>query len=210
METINLQKEDVITAYNEANEEGKKLLKNLFSKIDFTPKDDRPVTERVKTFEDACNELCKNNPDHPFVLAHDFITNELGDGASHDLVAYLKLRVIVAALNEGWEPQFTEGEYRWYPWYYLYKSKEEYEAESESWKEKHPLVLFGGFALIGARCGFVSSLSNNAPSHTIAIFGSRLCLQSEALADYCGKQFADLWADFYLIRKTNDTNTKTK
>jgi len=198
---MEIKLDNIVNAYNKADDNGKQIIKNLFPDVDFTPKDNRPVTERIKTFEDACNELCKTNPDHPFVLAHDFITNELGDSASHDLVAYLKLRVIVAALNEGWEPQFTEGEYRWYPWFWFYKTKAEYEAESESWKENHPLVLFGGGAHFGAICGFVYASSYNAPSDTNAYFGSRLCLKSEALADYCGKQFAELWADFYLIRK---------
>lgn len=41
----------------------------------------------------------------------------------------------------------------------------------------------------------------NAPSNTRANIGSRLCLKSEALATYCGKQFIRLWADFNLIIK---------
>ena len=195
---MEIKPENVIRAYELADANSKNILKNLFPDIDFERRiDNRPVTERNKTFDDACDAL---GADHPFVLQYDYIANEM-DNVSPDVEAYLKLRIVVAALNEGWEPQFTEGEYRWYPWYYLYKSKEEYEAESESWKEKHPLVLFGGCALDGATCGFVYANSLHAPSSAGASLGSRLCLQSEALADYCGKQFADLWADFYLIRK---------
>lgn len=197
---MEIKLDNIVNAYIKADDNGKQIIKNLFPDVDFTLKDNRPVTERIKTFEDACNELCKTNPDHPFVLANDFITNELGDSASHDLVAYLKLRVIVAALNEGWEPQFTEDEYRWYPWFWLYKTKADYEAEADSWKEKHPRVLFSGDASYGANAGIVCAHSYYAPSYAAAYVGSRLCLKSEALADYCGKQFADLWADFYLIR----------
>ena len=69
--------------------------------------DIRPVTERVKTFEDACNEL---GPKHPFVLQYKFNYNE-EDGWSdnadtRDFSAYLKLRIITAALNGGW---FADG-----------------------------------------------------------------------------------------------------
>ncbi len=194
---MEIKTENIVNAYNKADGYGKQIIKNLFPDVDFAPRDTRPVRERIKTFEDACDAL---GADHPFVLQYDYIANEM-DSVSPDVEAYLKLRIVVAALNEGWEPQFTESEYCWYPWYYLYKSKEEYEAEDESWKEKHPLVLIGGDARDGANCGFVCANSDNAPSYTYAYIGSRLCLKSEALADYCGKQFANLWADFYLIRK---------
>jgi len=63
----------------------------------------KPITERIKTFEDAFN-LCYNP-----TLMREYVNNQ---NASTDLVAYLKLRIIIAALNEGWEPKFTEDEYR--------------------------------------------------------------------------------------------------
>ena len=194
---MEIKEKNIIAAYKAANEEIKALFKTMFPEINFTQKDTRPVTERIRTFDDACAEL---GDDNPLVQEYQVIISTI-DCPKHDLEAYLQLRIITAALNEGWEPQFTEGEYRWYPWYYLYKTKEEYEAESESWKEKHPLVLFGGAARYGAYCGFVYARSISAPSNADARIGSRLCLKSEALADYCGKQFATLWADFYLIRK---------
>lgn len=72
-------------------------------------KDNRPVTERIKTFEDACNELGEENV---FVQAYrtaEFNTSGNQNDVS-DVVAYLKLRVIAEALNEGWEPHFTTDE----------------------------------------------------------------------------------------------------
>ena len=36
---------------------------------------------------------------------------------------------------------------------------------------------------------------------TSAVFDSRLCFKSEALATYCGQQFIKLWADFNMIKK---------
>lgn len=49
--------------------------------------------------------------------------------------------------------------------------------------------------------GLASAYSYNAPSYTYANVGSRLCLKSDTLAVYCGKQFINIWADFCLIRK---------
>ncbi len=190
---MEISTEKLKAAYEAASGEGKAMIRSMFP--DFKPS---PI-ETIKTFADACEALEEG---HNLVKEYYVCINELGvDRISPDLVAYLKLRVIVAALNEGWKPQFTEGEYRWYPWFWLYNTKADYEAESERWKENHPLVLFGGGAGLGVSAGFVCAYSNIAPSPSDAHFGSRLCLKSKELANYCGRQFADLWVDFYLIRK---------
>lgn len=90
----------------------------VFGEDTFKPKD---IMERVKTFEDACREL---GEDHPFVSAYTaWIKHEEFDD-QEDILAYMKLRIICAALNEGWEPQFTEDEWRYYPWFWLYTQKE--------------------------------------------------------------------------------------
>lgn len=83
-------------------------------------KDNRPVTERIKTFDDAREAL---GDEHPFVKEYWRVVNVDLD-ITQDLIAYLKLRIIVAALNEGWEPKFETGEYRYFPWFY---TKEEYD-----------------------------------------------------------------------------------
>ena len=80
-------------AYAAADESGKSLLRNLFPDADLN-KDNRPVTERIKTFEDACQEL---GEEHPFVVAYRAIEDI--DECSGDIEAYLNLRIIVAAMN---------------------------------------------------------------------------------------------------------------
>lgn len=159
---------------------------NVLTLVDDEPED---VMERVRTFKDALNEL---GPDHP--LARQY--NNIGDVDS-DLLAYMKLRIVVSALNEGWTPKFTENEYRYYPWFILY-TKDEYERLSQ--KEKDAAVLFGGSADNGALAGLVFAGSRSVPSNSSAHarIGSRLCLKSEALAMYCGKQFKELWFDYYI------------
>lgn len=162
--------------------------------------DNRPITERVKTFEDAVKILGVN---HPFVRQYNAAilgseNIDESDRDTADLVAYYKLRIITAALNEGWEPKFTEGEWRHYPWYILY-TQAGWDKLPEA--EKEGGVLFGGAANYGAGAGFVYACSSDAPSPAHAYFGSRLCFRTEALATYAGRQFAALYADFYFIRK---------
>lgn len=49
--------------------------------------------------------------------------------------------------------------------------------------------------------GLAHAYSIYSPSGAAAYVGSRLCLKSDTLAVYCGKQFINIWADFCLIRK---------
>ena len=156
--------------------------------------DARPITERVKTYKDACKILGKD-PLEKYIDK----TVELENGEKFvsysipiDEVAYIQLKTIIEALNEGWKPQLKEGEYRWYPWFYLY-TKEEIERKSKNDLKRQRGLLLGGSALHGAVCGFASVDSYYSPSNASARFGSRLCLKSEELADYCGKQFIEIW-----------------
>ncbi len=150
-----------------------------------------PITERVKTFRDAVSILGK---EHPLVKEWYVVYT---DNCSADLIAYLKLRIITAALNEGWEPQFTEDEYRYYPWFALC-TQEEWNGLDEEIKRER--VLFGGDDY-RVNVGFMCVDSIVAPLGANATLGSRLCFKTSDLARYAGRQFADLYADFYLIRK---------
>lgn len=181
---------NIKAAYRTATESERTLLFTLFPDLHLgeEEKDNRPVTERIKTFEDACREIG---------VAPEEYENKFAN-APADVIAFLKLRVITAALNEGWEPKFTEDEWRWYPWFCLW-TDEELSEKSDEWKKEHVLKSFDNYQ--GEWAGFAYALSPDAPSNTFAYIGSRLCYKSETLADYSGRQFADLWADFYLIRK---------
>ena len=185
--------ENVKAAFNTADESGKKLLLALFPELSSETAqkaDNRPVTERIKTFEDA---MLKLGEEHPFVKEW-----HCGENLSPELEAYLQLRVICAALNEGWEPKFTEDEVRWFPWFWLY-TQDEINNMDEQEKQARHLISTGDYETEYA--GFACAHSADAPSATYSYFGSRLCLKSEALAVYCGKQFIDLWADFNLVRR---------
>lgn len=195
---MEIKLENAQAAFNTADESTKKVLLALLPELkekEAQRAANRPITERVKTFEDACHEL---GADHPFVLAyHNANIPEVIDD-NRDILAYMKLRIICAALNEGWQPEFTENEWRWYPWFTLW-TEEELSEKDDEWKSKRAIIPIDDYS--GNYAGFVFAVSINAPSDANTNIGSRLCLKSEALATYCGKQFISLWADFNLIKK---------
>lgn len=167
-------------------------------------KDNRPVTERIKTFEDACNEL---GEDHPMVSVYDALVTRangeqsLAEWMGKDVVAFLKLRIITEALNEGWHPKFTEDEYRYYPWFYIY-TKEEYDNFSEEEKRRCVGRASSGAGAVG---GLVCASAGSASSSSGALGGARLAFSNRDLAEYAGKQFIDIWADFVFEISDNES-----
>ena len=177
---------------------GKKAVwvNGVLTLVDEKPQD---VTERIKTFADACREL---GSDHPFVKAYDGYVSHIHqhDMNDYDLVAYLQLRIITAALNEGWEPQFTKGERRWYFWYDLI-TKEQYDKLSA--EDRGRVVGRGGYSA-HAYCGLVYAHASYASSLSNTYHGSRLAFKSEKLAAYAGRQFAEIYADFCFKPKSEE------
>ena len=179
-EKISIQRENVLNAYKQATKDQKALLENMFGRDIFKPQN---IMERVKTFEDACEVLGEY---HQYVMAYrEWI--RIYYSYCKDISAYLKLRIICAALNEGWKPTFSDGECRYYPWFYIY-TKEEYEKLNEDEKKK---------------CRVVGQSHDNAYAYTgvqaslsSAFCSSRLVFKTRELAEYCEKQFIDIWADY--------------
>ena len=70
-----------------------------------TPK---PVTERIKNFEDVLSDLG--------IDLEDF--EEDCEDLTSDEVAYRQLKFITKVFNDGWEPDWTNSsEYKYYPWF---------------------------------------------------------------------------------------------
>lgn len=175
--------------------EGKKAewVNGVLTLVDDTPKDINELKERVKTFEDACNTLGEN---HPFVRAYNGYAKNIPEENENDVdvLAFLKLRIICAALNEGWEPTFGEDECRFYPWFYIY-TKEEYEELDEYTKTLCcvPLRSVSNAFAVG---GIVFASAGDAGLSSRSNYGVRLAFKTKELAEYCGKQFIDIWTDF--------------
>lgn len=164
--------------------------------IDEKQQDNRPVTERIKTFEDAYYAL---GDEHPLVREWNAIADVVrtAGGFSNELIAYLKIRIIAAALNEGWEPTFEKGEYRWAPWFSLYTQSEIDEMDED---DKGRVLGRSNFSA-NARAGVAYSNTGYASTYSRPYYGGRLCFKSEALAEYAGTQFLKEWSDLMMFTK---------
>lgn len=130
------------------------------------------ITDRVKTYADACA-----------VLGIKETLPDVGGLRPKDrpsVTAYYKLIVIAQALNEGWEPDWTnEDQPKWFPWFYFDREKNK-------------------------TAGFAFAYTNYAPTSASAYFGSRLCFKTEALCAYAARQFEPLYEAWILY--PNDVN----
>ena len=163
-------------------------INGVLTLVDEQKEDDHPVTERIKTFEDAVDIL---GDEHQAVFDYYAVADSL---CSKDILAFAKLRVIVVALNEGWKPTFDEDECRYYPWFYIYTQKE-YEELDEDEKKTCRVVGRSNYNS-NAIDGLVYAIAYYASSDSYSYYGSRLAFKTRELAEYCSKQFIDEWADF--------------
>lgn len=163
-------------------------INGVLTLVDEPKVDNRQVTERIKTFEDAREAL---GDEHPLVKEYWGVVNVDLD-ITQDLIAYLKLRIIVAAINEGWEPKFEKGEYRYFPRFYFY-TKEEYDKLDDEVKGR--CVLRSGY-YTNSYYGFDLTITYHDASYSFTCFGSRLAFRTRELAAYAGRQFIEEWADF--------------
>lgn len=181
MKELKISVENARAAYDNTDANGRELLEHLLGKEIFA----QDIKDRVKTFTDALRVL--GTPEE--LISDDFFKEQ--EKLGEDVVAMLKLRVIAEALNEGWRPKFDGDECRFYPWFYIY-TKKEYEELDEDEKKECRVVgrsHFNAYALGGV----VYASANNASSYSYAYYGSRLAFKTRELAEYCGKQFIEIW-----------------
>lgn len=182
--TIEVKVEDIKRAFDEADDKVKNGILNSFPQF----KEDLPVTDRVKTFRDACREVCID-PSMYFIRC---------ENEPADVIAYMKLRVICKALNEGWTPQFVKGEFRYFPYFRLYSCED---IISMSEEEKSRVVFRSDSGHAYAYGGVSCANANNDPASSYESLGSRLVFKTRELTEYAGKQFIDLWTDFCFTKK---------
>ena len=185
METLNIDKEKAINAYQQGSEEQKKALEKVFGVETFKPK---TIKDRIKTFDDALKELGK---DHPLVKEYNVINN---NKTTYNTKLYSQLCVITAALNEGWRPKFVEGEKRYFPYFRLYSSEE----ISRMSKEEKSRVVYRSYGSANANGGVSYANANNDSANVDANVGSRLAFKTKELAEYAGRQFIDLYNKVFL------------
>lgn len=185
---LKISAENALAAYNNTDANGRELLEHLFGKEIFA----QDIKDKVKTFEDAVAIL---GDEHPLVAQFRVIESSFKEADNNlHLFAYARLVIIAEALNEGWKPKFDGDECRYYPWFYIY-TKAEYEELDEDEKKECRVV---GRSNINAYAhgGVVYAYANSASSSSYTSYGSRLAFKTRELAEYCGKQFIDIWEKF--------------
>ena len=154
METLKIDKNKARKLYKTAAPEFKEMLIDTFGKEFLSGN----IMDRIKSFEDACGEL-------GFPL--DVVTS-YSRILTKDEMAYFKLKLIIKALNEGWEPNWNDSnEIKWVP-----------------------VFKFGS--------GFGFSHSHYDTWDTTTGVGSRLCFKSEELCKYADTQFQSIYNDYLI------------
>jgi hypothetical protein len=116
----------------------------------------------IKSFEDACGHLGIDPLKLPDVSA-------LSEEFSKPIIAYYKLIIIFKAINNGWEPDWSNSDqYKYFPWL---------------------SVLSSGFGFSRSRCVY---------GCTDAVVGSRLCTDTSEKSRYIANQFESEYKDFLL------------
>lgn len=180
MSEIKITTEKVREAYKKGNDCVKSVLHNLFGEDVCAPKN---VMDRVKTFEDACIETGTD------IQAFNEMTKNLDE----HVVTYMKLSIIVKALNEDDKfPYFTKDEWRYYPYFWLY-TKDEYEKMNAKDREKISRVLFRSYYYADSYGGVAYADALAVASNAANAVGARLAFRNKELALYAGKQFIDLY-----------------
>lgn len=127
-------------------------------------------SERIKSFEEACLSLGLDPTQLPVVA-------NLPEKDQQSIIAFYKLTIIIRALNEGWEPNWSDfSERRFYNYLYI-----------------------GGDAYDGSVCGLSASSADNVFSGADSSVGARLCFKSRDLAEYAYSQFKELYWQYVLI-----------
>jgi len=106
LEVIKISKSNARKLYS-TMPEFKSTLEDTFGKAFFTGK----ITDRIKTYEDACVELGVEPLDEKKLRSFGFTDDEIN---------YRKLKTVTKALNEGWVPDWTNSnQAKWYPYFRL-------------------------------------------------------------------------------------------
>lgn len=120
------------------------------------------ITEKIKSFEAACEVLGIE----PASVVPVFGVN-VDEKIQKSAIAFVKLAIITKALNEGWEPDFSDyDQYKYFPWF-----------RKDS---------------AGLACAFTYC----TVTFTAAHIGSRLGFKTNELCDYAKEQFKELYVEY--------------
>lgn len=173
----NLQK-DVMSAYKSGNEEVKNMLTNLFPDMDFKAN----VMDRIKTWEDVCNELNIPNGWENDLALHIYDTFHFNEGEMKCAIAHMKILAIAKALNEGWK--LTKDAKERKEGYGVYWVRRDGVRGDVDFQVSSDYYL--GYVRVTSSFGRMSWL-----------FVPQLSFRTQELAEYAVLQFPDIWREYY-------------
>ncbi|MCR5504098.1 MAG: hypothetical protein K6E94_00730 [Elusimicrobiaceae bacterium] len=186
------------------SQEVKDVLAALFCKPENKPNLDD--YKSIKTYEDACEAL-----DLTPIYSDDaakavcFHINQHWDyrqDLPKHIIALMKLEVISRALwGRNWEPKPDASGDKWfyYPWFALFTQDEIDKMDDAEFERR---ALLAGTASSGASAGFGYLLTTARSSYAYAAVGFRLCQETEEKAEYFGRQFINIWAEYLAFNFT--------
>ena len=191
---IQIEKEKVQAAYNDACGGIKEMLITLFGKEACeTAKPTLDDYKTIKSYEDACEVLgltpilSKNRNKAIYAQFSDFY--DFWQNMPKHIVALMKLEIISRALwGKDFQPKpDVEGkEAYYYPCFALFTQKE-VEAMDKKKRKSMLSASFGDH--MSHDVGFGSLFTNDRSSSSNASLGFRLCQETPEKAEYFGKQF---------------------
>lgn len=120
----------------------------------YKEEDYEEITDRVKTYEDACKVLGVEPINEQNAKAQGFRSDE---------IARRKLETIAAALNEGWKPDWNNtDQYKYYPYFYIQENAKGKGSAGLSYAYAYNSAT-DAYACIGSRlCFYASRLARYA------------------------------------------------
>ena len=105
MKTLQITEKNARKLYAKASAEFRTTLEDTFGKEFFSMN----ITNRIKTYEDACDELGEQPINEDLFRSAGFTEDEIN---------YRKIKTITRALNEGWVADYTnDKQEKWWPWF---------------------------------------------------------------------------------------------
>lgn len=180
-------------AYAIADDKTRKVLDALRGENLDRPKPTLSDYTTIRSYEDACEALGIEPKLNNILMVCDGGGTELFNLPKH-IVAMMKLEVICKALWGGENnctPTADGSKVWWYPIMALWTPD-----EVAGMNDKQRGALLSAGALYGAYAGFGCLHADSRSSWSRADGGFRLCLDTEEKAEYFGKQFVELWAEY--------------
>lgn len=185
---MEINEKNIKEAFAVADDNQKKILEALFGKQE---EEKKPITERIKTLDDALAEVtrCEYKGFESSSDNESGFDDEYGD-LPHDVYALLKLRAISAALNEGWNTKENTGDTRHFPYFTFINNfcsnairDLEENGGGNCAKVKGGYIVFGGVF--------------SRESNTCYYENSAISYKNMELAVYAGSHFAKEYAEMF-------------